>query len=34
MICGLHNEDFDKSRQVFYEDNNFPVVTLNELIDV
>ena len=31
MVCGLHNEDFEKSTQVFYEDNNFPVVTLNDL---
>ena len=31
---GLHNEDFEKPIQVFYEDNNFPVVTLNDPIDV
>ena len=34
IICGLHNEDFEKPIQVFYEDNNFPVVTLNDLIDL
>ena len=34
MICGLHNEDFEKPIQVFYEDNNFSAVTLNDLIDL
>ena len=34
MICGLYNEDFEKPIQVFNEDNNFPAVTLNDLIDV
>ena len=34
MTCGLHNEDFEKPIQVFYEDNSFPAVTLNDLIDV
>ena len=34
MIGGLHNEDFEKSIQVLYEDNNFPAVTLNYLTDV
>ena len=34
MICGFHDEDFEKPIQIFYEGNNFPVVTMNDLIDV
>ena len=34
MICRLPNEDFEKPTQVFYEDNNFPAVTLNDQIDL
>ena len=34
MICGLHDEDFEKPIQMFHEGNNFPVVTLDDLIYV
>ena len=34
MICALHNDDFEKSVQVFYEDNNFPAVKLNDLVNM
>ena len=34
VIYGLYNKDIEKPQQMFYEGNNFPVVTLNDLIDV